>query len=225
MIFFQTGTKTKRRQQVSYRTQYLALVGIFAIMLTSNFILGHSASMIQAKLSEYKAKSNEAINLLTEFGKVHSEISSLQKSAGLLNKIDSKINVGDVLAEISYLVGNKIAVNRMEFIAEKFENSNVSNNTSAVRPAGTSANMSEEMLIGQVRFKIILSGVAGDSSEVGEFICRLEKSSYFSNVSPKFTRNKEIKIGANGRGSQQKQDDIHISEFEINCYLANYKEN
>jgi hypothetical protein len=196
-------------------------------MLTSNFILGHSVSKAQAKLADCQSKSTEAKNLLTEFEKIQTEIQSLQKSAGLLKKIDSRINIGDVLAEISLLVGNKIALNRMDFTAEKFEKSNLSNTSAyAVRPAGTSANMSEEMFMGQVRFKIVLNGVAADSSEVGEFICRLEKSSYFSNVSPKFTRNKEIKIGqVNGQSSQQKLEDIQVSEFEINCYLANYKEN
>ena len=63
----------------------------------------------------------------------------------------------------------------------------------AVRSAGSGSGGKEELFLGDVKFKVVLGGIAADASEVGEFVCRLEDSPYFCTVYPAFTRNKQIK--------------------------------
>jgi len=50
-------------------------------------------------------------------------------------------------------------------------------------------------------------------------ICRLEDSPYFQLVYPSFSRNRNIKTGTNLAG-----ENYPASEFEISCYLANYRQ-
>jgi hypothetical protein len=122
----------------------------------------------------------------------------------------------------------------VELIAEKLNEQYASNAAAgfAVRPAGFGSSGKEELFLGDVKFKIMLGGIAADASEVGEFVCRLEDSPYFSAVYPAFTRNKQVKIaGASaggaqntGRISREQEGSIQLNEFEIGCYLANFIE-
>jgi len=65
----------------------------------------------------------------------------------------------------------------------------------------------------------VISGVAADASNVAELLCRLEDSPYFQLVYPSFSRNRNIKTGTNLAG-----ENYQASEFEISCYLANYRQ-
>ena len=73
------------------------------------------------------------------------------------------------------------------------------------------------MPLGDVRFKVVMSGVASNARDVGELICRLEDSPYFCQVIPSFSRNKKIKTKSITSGR-----DFPVSEFKLSCYLANY---
>jgi len=50
-------------------------------------------------------------------------------------------------------------------------------------------------------------------------ICKLDDSPYFCQVVPSFSRNKKMKVGTGLAG-----ENFQVSEFEISCYLANYRE-
>ena len=225
--------KTVRKRQSTYRTQYVALTALFLLMLVSNFVTSRSISKAQAGLENAQSMEAAAKNISAEYARVISETAALQKKAGVLQKIDSRINIGDVLAELSFLTGKKIVLNRVELIAEKLQNQQASGAAAsfAVRPAGSGSGTKEE-LPGDVRFKIVLGGIAGGASEVGKFVCRLEDSPYFCTVYPAFTRNKQIRIGSAssgqvqsaGRISREQEEGIQLNEFEIDCYLANFVE-
>jgi hypothetical protein len=76
--------------------------------------------------------------------------------------------------------------------------------------------------LGDVRFRILLAGVAASPENVGELVCRLEASSFFRNVYSSGFRNRSIEVPV-ARAADVKET-LQVSEFEITCYLANYEE-
>jgi len=236
--------KSGKRRQISYRTQYLALGGVFVVMMVWGFIASHSISKARAQFAEMGTEHVEAKGVSAELAELKSELKGLQKKAEFIEEIDSKIDVASVLAEISFLIDERIVLSKVEFIAEKFvdiQDSKPSSRTSAVvRAVRAQLGKKRELPIGDVRFKVVIDGVAADASDVAALICKLEDSPYFFQVVPSFSRNAEIEIksapslslqtnlaertlktkeGIRGAGKK-----IQVSEFEINCYLANYRE-
>ena len=219
--FLPTWYRSGRRRQISYRTQYAGLVGIFVVMLVWNFIALHSLSRASAKLAEAESKSASAESAAEEFARIKSEVAHLQEKAKSIEEIDSKIDVANVLAEISFLVDKKIVLSKVEFIAKKFEGKQAgkANSGSTVRVAGGNFSSREAPPLGEVRFEVVINGIALDASEVAALICRLEDSPYFCQVIPSFSRNKELKTGTEDGGKN-----LQASEFEIICDLANYRQ-
>ena len=221
--------KNDRRQQITFRAQYVALAGIFVLMLVSNFTTSRSISKAQAQLNGVQSMEAASKDILAEYAKVTGEVAALKKKSDVLDQIDSKLVVGDVLAELSFLTGQRIVLTRVEFVAGKFtsQQSSGSGGGYAVRPAGLSSSGKEELFLSDVRYKVVLGGIAAESSEVGRFICSLEDSPYFCSVYPSFTRNRHIKLatGSTGRISSGQGENLQVSEFEICCYLANFIEN
>ena len=87
--------------------------------------------------------------------------------------------------------------------------------------------------VGNVRFKVVINGVATDASDVAALVCKLEESLYFCDVTPLYSRNKQLQRKVNSasrpqtmeRSTLQSRDSLRVSEFEISCYLKNYREN
>jgi len=220
--FLPTWYRSGRRQQISYRTQYVGLCGIFVVMMVWNFIATGSISKAEAELSQQASAQARAENVSIEFDEVKNQIAGLQKKTNVQEEIDSKIDVAGVLAEISFLIGQKIALSKVEFKAEKFAvlQANRANSASPLLIAGKSAagrGGDKSPLFGEVRFRVEISGVASDAGDVAELVCRLEDSPYFCLVYPSFSRNKNMK--AQGDAAENYQ----VSEFEISCYLSNYR--
>ena len=126
-----------------------------------------------------------------------------------------------MLTEISFLVDKKIVLSKVEFKAEKFADRQGRKSTSgsSVRAGGGNFAGKEALGLGDVRFKVVISGVAADASDIAELICRFEDSPYFRLVYPSFSRNRKINPATNFTG-----ENYQVSEFEISCYLANYNE-
>lgn len=211
--------KSGRRRQVGYRTQYVALSGIFILMLVWNFITSHSISKAEAQLAH--AESKQAVLDTKEFEKLKNQIAPLQKKTNVLDEIDSKIDVASVLAELSFLIDKKIVLRKLSFNAEMFTDnkSRKANYASAVRVAGGNSARNKSPFLGDVRFKMVINGIASDAGDVAELVCKLEDSPYFCLVYPSFSRNAEIKTP-----NKSTAETFQVSEFEIGCYLANYRQ-
>ncbi len=216
--------KNSRRQQISYRTQYFILGCIFVAIMFWNFIAARSISKAAAEFTQTAPKQVDAESMLREAAAVKNQTAQLQDKADILKKIDSRINVADVLAEISFLVDKRIVLSRVELKAEKFTDKKgrkISND--ALLTAGgenQEAVGGKEMPLGDVRFKVVMRGIAINASDVAELICRLEDSPYFCQAVPSFSRNIKIKTAAASDVPSQQ-----VSEFEISCYISNYKVN
>ena len=232
--------KSGKRREVSYRTQYIALGGVFVVMVVWNFITTQSISKARAQFVQMETKQVEAEGLSIKLEELKGEFKGLQEKKETIEQIDSKIDVANVLAELSFLIDEKIVLKNVEFIAEKFKDSQqesqsprVTNVVSAVR---TTLNEKQDLPLGDVRFRIVISGVAADGGNVAALICKLEDSPYFCQVVPSFSRNAVINTSGKPYLNSKTKDDntnrsvqknegdgqIQVSEFEINCYLANY---
>ena len=225
--------KKGRRRQISYRTQYIALGGVFAVMIVWNFIAIHSISKAAAELVNAESKQAKAESVSQEFAKIKNEVKRFQKKVNILAEIDSRIDVASVLAEMSFLIDEKIVLNKVELKAERFGDGRKASpkSISAVRVAQGRLDSKAAPLPGPCRFKVVINGVASDSSNVGDLICRLEDSPYFCQVYPSFSRNKNVTAASavvsrpvSKKGAGRAGENYQVSEFEIVCYLANYLE-
>lgn len=213
--------KSNIQRQISYRTQYAALGVLFVAMLMWNFVAMHSVSRSVVKLAYAGTKSASVESAVQEFAEIKRETAQLQEKARIIEAIDSKINIVNVLAEISFLVDKQIVLNKVELIAEKFGKrwEEKPSSRSAVRTTGGNVGSKESLPLGDVRFKVLINGVATDAAGVAALICKLEDSPYFCQVTLLFTRNKEMRTAAGAGGER-----FQVSEFEISCNLENYRE-
>jgi hypothetical protein len=236
--------KSGQRRRVSYRTQCIALSGVFVAMVVWSLAATHSISEAQAELTEMAAAAGQTDNVSAESVRLESKLKELRSRVESVRETDSRINVASVLAELSYLIDQRIVLRKVEFIAERFEQKKQSESGqtagTVVRAVRATMNAQQTMPLGNVRFKVVIAGVAADASDVGMLMCKLEDSPYFWQVILAFSRDIEIakhntaplkrETNPDSMTVQTKEDveqgglDIQASEFEINCYLANYRE-
>ncbi len=212
--------KSGRQRQIGYRAQVLGMGGVLLIMIVWNFIATHSISKAGAEVQQRKAIQAEAEAVSREFAGIKSEVAGLKKKVRFMKGMDSKFDVASVLAEMSYLIDDNIVLGKVEFDAEKFvdaQRPNASGRTNtAARAAGRNVAGKGELSLGDVRFKVVISGVATNAGDTAGLIRILEESPYFCQANLSFSRNRKMKVGT-GKNFQ-------VSEFEISCYLANYRE-
>ncbi len=228
--------KSGQRRQVSYRTQYIALGGVFVVMVVWNFIDTYSISKARAQFAQMSTKQAEAEGQSDKLSELKSELEGLRKKTESIEEIDSKINVAGVLAEMSFLINERIVLNKVVFDAEKIEykqQAEQSSRGTIVRAVRTRFNEKRKLPLGDVRFRVVIGGVAADTSNVADLICRLEDSPYFCQVVPAFSRTTVISTSSkpslrsrtkNVNSGREAGGKIQVSEFEISCHLANYRE-
>ncbi|MFZ2149342.1 MAG: hypothetical protein WAV28_19190 [Sedimentisphaerales bacterium] len=229
--------KSGRRRQVSYRAQYIALGGLFVVMVVWNFIATHSISKVRAQCAQMASRQAEAEGLSAKFAELKSELRGLQEKVESIEEIDSKIDVASVLGEMSFLIDKRIVLNKVTFDAEKIEDKRQAEPSphagAVVRAVQTRLDEKRKLPLGDVRFKVVIDGVAADASDVASLICKLEDSQYFCRVVPSFSRTAEINVTSNPslrsrtknvNSGREAGGKIQVSEFEISCYLANYHE-
>jgi len=238
--------KCGRRRQISYHTQCLALVGIFLVMMVWSFTTTHSISEARAELAEMEIKQTQAGYVSSELSQLRDELREYQKKAAYIDEVDSKIDVANVLAELSFLIDERIVLSKVEMIAEKFAD-NKDSNTSAqtgtvVRVVREKLGQKNNLPLGDVRFRIVAAGVAADASDVAALMCKLEDSPYFWQVILSYSRSAEAKnerttvsgteteVAKTAPGDKsntpepETKKNIQITEFEMTCYLANYRQ-
>lgn len=212
--------KSGRQRQVNYRAQMIGLSGVLVIMIVWNFISIHSISKTRAQVEQMNPTQAEAEIVSQEFAGIKSEMAGMRKKVKSMEEMDSKIDIASVLAEMSFLIDDNIVLNKVEFDAERFaggkqgKESMHTANVPAV--AGGNSVGKGKLPLGDVRFKVVIRGVATGAGDIAELICKLEESPYFCQVYPSFSRNKKMKV--------ETGEKIQVSEFEISCYLANYRE-
>jgi len=228
--------KEGRRRQVHMRRQYAALALIFLGMMAYNVTVTHKTVQASAELARFEDERGRAENMLNEFNLTVKALSEVQTKADLIDRIDSRIDVAALLAEMSHVISETVVLSRVECISEPLAGRSEGEalDGSGVRTADRRPSAAEGVSLGDTRFKIILAGVAATPADVAALVCRLDDSVYFREVYPSYSRNTEVSMPARNAGTRtaaprgnpvaQKAETIETSEFEITCYLANYEE-
>ena len=225
--------KEGRRRRVSMRRQFMALTIIFLIMLTYNMTAGHNIACATAGLEQREDQRLQAENVMHRFDTLSEELEKYRTETSALQQADSRINLAAVLAEASHIIGRHVALSRIEFIPEPVipRQETTSRSRSAVRVV---RGNTKTVPLGDVRFRIVLAGVAANPADVGELVCQLDRSAYFQQAHFAFSRNATIQIVADSAPEQatdqatkppaRSDETFQVTEFEITCYLANYEE-
>ena len=220
--------KSGIRREVSYRTQYIALGGVFLVMTVWSLTTTHSISKARAKFADMSVTHTQAERASAELVAVEDKLRSLQKKFKSTEEIDSRIDVASVLAEISYLTEETIVFNKVEFVAEKFPDKQQGKTSAGavVRADRVQTGEKQQLPLGQVQFKVVIGGVAANANNVAVLICKLEDSPYFCQVVLSFLRSAEVEAESTPPINGSTPDagaSIPVSEFGIHCYLANYR--
>ncbi len=213
--------KKDKKRKLDYRKQYALLAFCVVALFSVSFLLESTVSKASANLSSLKQRAKNARITAKGFEELNQEVEQLQKKANILDYINPRISISNVLAEISYLVDDNVAFNNLEFYAEilsqKYENKK-NDKKYVVRLENKKANRKNISLFGDVRYKILVSGIAADAGNVADLICALDESPYFTQVTPLYSRHKMLNLTGNLRNEK-----LEITEFELRLYLANYQ--
>ena len=199
--------KSGKRRQVNYRMQYIILSGVFAVMMVWNFVSANSITEVRAKNLEMKSRQEQSEKASAKLEELKKKIEVLHEREKLLDSTDSKILVSNVLAEISYLVGDRIVLSKVDLVSEKIPykqgNEKTLQSVSAVRYSGSSAGSNVGLQIGDIRFKVVVEGVAANASDVAVFLCKLEDSPYFNHADLSYSKDAEVKKEKNSLNNTQ----------------------
>jgi hypothetical protein len=204
--------RDKRRSQSRYRIQYLGLGCLAIVMVAWTISMIHTISTARSQVAAARtgsaagAANMEYQGMKVEFDKLHGQ-------NALLSTIDQHLKTSAVMAEFSLLAGDNVKLSRLGIDAEKFKQKEPAaqlpaNSIRAVRDVMTDKSGPWE---GDIRFKVTIVGIAADATCVAELIGRLERSPWFTAVTPSYCKN-----GTVGERT--------VSEFEITCFINNYSE-
>ncbi len=229
--------KEGKRRRVHMRRQYIALAVVFLTMLTYNLTAEHRIARASARIAQLEDRRVQAEEVMREFNRINRALGAHKAKADAIRQIDSRISLGAVLAEISHIVDDRVILSRTEFIAEpaaQVAKKQANNSGSAVRAASKQGPRSQDVPLGDVRFRIVLAGVAVEQGDVGTLVCRLDESPYFKRVVPSFSRPGTIYLPPKSDGepavtstdprTPKMKEAFQVSEFQITCYLANFEE-
>ncbi len=200
--------KQGRTQQKKHREFYFAMGLIVAVMaIWSVFANGRIALIMARTVSLGNARLLQSRSE-AEYSVAENKYEQLKAESETLKMVEPRIVVSNVIAELTHLLDGRIVLKKIEIKTEPLEFLNKQTSVRTVSAAGAEqASPFEE----DTKFKIIITGLAADATEVAGIINRLEKSGYFFQVVPDYSRN--VTTG-----------EYQASEFEISCYLANFKQ-
>jgi hypothetical protein len=198
--------KTGKRRRVNYRRQYIIIAGIFITLIAWSFSADISMSIVNAQVEMMHDSLRNNQQVARRYIDLQALVSDLQRKSDVLERLDTGVNISDAIGELSYLAGENIIFTTLNYRGEVFKLQSTPSRPSVrletVRSAKKDSMPSENM-----RFKLVLKGVAANAADVTAFIARLEESEYLCQVIPGILKN--IK-------------DTSAADFEISCYIANY---
>jgi len=224
--------KDRKRRCSRVRKQCIALVAVFLMMMTFNLTVLHRTGTVAAEVSRQEEPRMRAEATVHEFNQVTRELNQIKAKADLVRRIDTRIDIASILAEISHVADESVLLSKVELVGEPVSSLNNVGQAQGTSARAFAADDSRRAApLGESTLRVVLAGVAGQPKDVADLVSRLEQSGYFRQVRPSFYGRSKVQIGpANGvptRGPAPRTDGVRtldVTAFEITCVLANYEE-
>ena len=149
--FLPTWYTDDRKRQMGRRTQYIVLSAVFALMMIWNFVTVSSVATANAQVESLADQLGNAKSVSGQYSKVKQEIDQLKLKTDIVEMIDSHIDVSATLAEISYLMDDRIALNKILLKSQAFAKDNLPKGNT-IRSAGNLLKGKVEETLGKSRF-------------------------------------------------------------------------
>ncbi len=201
--------RTGRLRKVSYRRQYTMILCLFGVLGVWSFVSGLSVSRGRAEVNRREQTYHADESISARFEGFKKELTVLMDKKRILNQVDPRADFAAALAELSHIAGQRIILRSLDVQSEKFVPEKKEDKPSMMM-LGSDNSESKSILPGaDLRYRFKLTGIAADAADVPALISALEKSSYFRQILPGFSKTIQIK-------------EFSVTEFEVSCYLANY---
>lgn len=199
--------KVSIRRRVNYRRQYIIIAAIFTSLVLWSFSASYTISAIEAQVDCIYKSLNNNKKIEQRYNELKDSLHGIQKSVEVLTKVESGIKVSPLLAELSHLVKDGITLTSVDVNAEEFKPKDKAGRT-GVRFGGGQSNQKDSLPATNIRFKMVINGIAVNAADVTAFIASLEQSDYFRNVIVGYLQ--DVKKSSD-------------TSFEVNCYINDYR--
>lgn len=204
--------RADQRRKRRYHRMY-ALLGLLLLVLVGlNVVIGRHVSRVSAEVATVQAVIDAARQRVDEAAGLQNEIMEIDRKTAELKAVAPRTRTSAVMAELSHITADNIVLSKLQFRTEPVDKGAVKQTqaSGAVVRTEQAAAQTQQPMPEPVRTKVILNGIAAMPSDAASMIYRLEQSAYFEQVVPVYTRAKKIK-------------DRSVTEFEIQCYVADYR--
>lgn len=205
--WYRADRQRRRRQH----RHYILFGLITALVAGWSFMLDRSVSGLHAESRQMEAVIEEGRQSVQTVLELELQIDRLRRQTEILNALTPRTEVGVILAELAYCVGERVVFDRIGLAQSPIENNNPAP-TSSVGPMRIGAarpKTPSPLPEGPQQWRVTLVGIAADGGTVAQLIDRLETSDYFEAVSLGFSRAATL-------------GDIPVTEFEITCTVEDY---
>jgi hypothetical protein len=195
-----------------YARQYTIIAVTVAVMMVWSFIVGRHVNRVSAEVQDITAAVAVNRDKVVQTQLLQSEIAEMKQKADMLDTINPRTNITAILGELAYLIQDEIILNRLSLTNEPVEElKTVAPVSGAVVQVG-GAKERQNAVVSETpsRVKVTLSGIAARPADAAALITSLEQADYFQEVALMFSR-------------PQKFRDKDVTEFEMCCYVADYR--
>jgi hypothetical protein len=195
-----------------YARQYTIIAVVFAAMMAWSFVVGRHVNRVGAEVEGIQTAFDKGRDKVYQAHLLQSEIAAMKQKAAVLDTLTSRTKVTAVLGELAYLVRENIVLNRLSFTNEPIEELKKQTPASGavVQIGGSKEQQSAVVPKTPSRVKVTISGIAARPADAASLIAALEQADYFQQVALIFSRPKKFM-------------DKDVTEFEICCYVADYR--
>ncbi len=213
--------KENRQRRQSVQRQYVTLAALFLVMIVWNSVALRSIKRVSAEVSLSEPQQRQAERVSFEHLDLINRIRQIEESIQSLERLDSRVDVAAVLAELSALIDRSLVLGRVELISAPYTRKGATWARAETKTDLADPEALSRQLAGWAQIGISLQGIAHKAGDVAELIRELEMSSYFSQVHLKYSKHTAFDTP---EAADEERLDTRLSEgtveFAIDCLLA-----
>jgi len=213
--------KENRQRRQSVQRQYLILAALFLVMIVWNSVALRSIKSVSAALSLGEPQQRQAEHVSFEYQELTAKITQLEDAILSWERLDSRVDVAAVLAELSALIDDSTVLRHVELLSVPNTEKGGSWDREQVERDLSDPEALAWQLAGWAQINVSLQGLTEKAGDVAELIRALEASPYFSQVHLKYSKHVALDtLDSAGQGTPGTPASEGAIEFAINCLLA-----